>query len=75
MGVMNELQKMFLTHHNLQGSQTCTHRGCGRVEFLTHHNLQGSQTNSPTPRKVQQFLTHHNLQGSQTTFGISTTTS
>ena len=57
---------LFLTHHNLQGSQTvilCTNRN---IMFLTHHNLQGSQTDYPTIRKEFRFLTHHNLQGSQT---------
>ena len=34
----------FLTHHNLQGSQTTTDELPKVLEFLTHHNLQGSQT-------------------------------
>ena len=34
----------FLTHHNLQGSQTISSVVCLTVRFLTHHNLQGSQT-------------------------------
>ena len=56
----------FLTHHNLQGSQTtpCTHLKYHR--FLTHHNLQGSQTAYFGSTKFNPFLTHHNLQGSQT---------
>ena len=58
--------RKFLTHHNLQGSQTGHIAHTCDTLFLTHHNLQGSQTiysraDSPTP-----FLTHHNLQGSQT---------
>ena len=35
---------MFLTHHNLQGSQTAQNAILNRLTFLTHHNLQGSQT-------------------------------
>ena len=35
---------MFLTHHNLQGSQTAGATVKVRRSFLTHHNLQGSQT-------------------------------
>ena len=39
---------MFLTHHNLQGSQTDKKVLFVDIEFLTHHNLQGSQTiNNP----------------------------
>ncbi len=34
----------FLTHHNLQGSQTQPVIVTNNGEFLTHHNLQGSQT-------------------------------
>ena len=34
----------FLTHHNLQGSQTTTNIFSNLQVFLTHHNLQGSQT-------------------------------
>ena len=34
----------FLTHHNLQGSQTHKENGNHWMKFLTHHNLQGSQT-------------------------------
>ena len=63
---MIEYLYMFLTHHNLQGSQT---GGAGykkRLLFLTHHNLQGSQTNPQMMNPTQVFLTHHNLQGSQT---------
>ncbi len=36
----------FLTHHNLQGSQTVWGLVKTENEFLTHHNLQGSQTSS-----------------------------
>ena len=35
---------MFLTHHNLQGSQTEIFQLQKLTQFLTHHNLQGSQT-------------------------------
>ena len=35
---------MFLTHHNLQGSQTRYGSCVWIYKFLTHHNLQGSQT-------------------------------
>ena len=35
---------LFLTHHNLQGSQTTRSPLVVHDEFLTHHNLQGSQT-------------------------------
>ena len=35
---------MFLTHHNLQGSQTDVPTQYPELKFLTHHNLQGSQT-------------------------------
>ena len=34
----------FLTHHNLQGSQTTISQLAPCLSFLTHHNLQGSQT-------------------------------
>ena len=34
----------FLTHHNLQGSQTKHYLHKLIFSFLTHHNLQGSQT-------------------------------
>ena len=34
----------FLTHHNLQGSQTTQTYSTFDNMFLTHHNLQGSQT-------------------------------
>ena len=34
----------FLTHHNLQGSQTTDNGYKTLSRFLTHHNLQGSQT-------------------------------
>ena len=34
----------FLTHHNLQGSQTFFPIFDNINWFLTHHNLQGSQT-------------------------------
>ncbi len=34
----------FLTHHNLQGSQTGWIVVVDYFWFLTHHNLQGSQT-------------------------------
>ena len=34
----------FLTHHNLQGSQTLLLDFHRVAVFLTHHNLQGSQT-------------------------------
>ena len=34
----------FLTHHNLQGSQTPSKGKSKPGKFLTHHNLQGSQT-------------------------------
>ena len=40
---------LFLTHHNLQGSQTQRNEYCIIQEFLTHHNLQGSQT----------YIVHH----------------
>ena len=35
---------VFLTHHNLQGSQTPLVATISVYLFLTHHNLQGSQT-------------------------------
>ena len=35
---------VFLTHHNLQGSQTAFLLLGFGIGFLTHHNLQGSQT-------------------------------
>ena len=35
---------LFLTHHNLQGSQTGGTDSTSGTVFLTHHNLQGSQT-------------------------------
>ena len=35
---------LFLTHHNLQGSQTIPVIRFTNIMFLTHHNLQGSQT-------------------------------
>ena len=35
---------VFLTHHNLQGSQTTVILYAVEYWFLTHHNLQGSQT-------------------------------
>ena len=57
---------MFLTHHNLQGSQTHSVESWKKSEFLTHHNLQGSQTYKTFVSGVLRFLTHHNLQGSQT---------
>ena len=57
---------MFLTHHNLQGSQTGSLLLILVEEFLTHHNLQGSQTNILSKAAEHLFLTHHNLQGSQT---------
>ena len=44
---------MFLTHHNLQGSQTQGDFTYQRKEFLTHHNLQGSQT--PTHVRIFQL--------------------
>ena len=56
----------FLTHHNLQGSQTRIAFVPRCVKFLTHHNLQGSQTNCIRIMPCAVFLTHHNLQGSQT---------
>ena len=58
--------KKFLTHHNLQGSQTISSVVCLTVRFLTHHNLQGSQTLTVIFYSNNGFLTHHNLQGSQT---------
>ena len=58
--------ELFLTHHNLQGSQTmCQVLFCSE-RFLTHHNLQGSQTFNVIFIHEFRFLTHHNLQGSQT---------
>ena len=57
---------MFLTHHNLQGSQTDKKVLFVDIEFLTHHNLQGSQTVKAIDPQEVLFLTHHNLQGSQT---------
>ena len=57
----------FLTHHNLQGSQTNIYQPSTVTEFLTHHNLQGSQTQLNCILSSYKFLTHHNLQGSQTT--------
>ena len=57
---------MFLTHHNLQGSQTVMAHHKLVVLFLTHHNLQGSQTQQTRFHRSFRFLTHHNLQGSQT---------
>ena len=36
--------ELFLTHHNLQGSQTVDNKTITKNAFLTHHNLQGSQT-------------------------------
>ena len=56
----------FLTHHNLQGSQTEIAFIAVAIKFLTHHNLQGSQTMSSAWKYYDLFLTHHNLQGSQT---------
>ena len=56
----------FLTHHNLQGSQTQHLHDSMMLGFLTHHNLQGSQTLSAPRYFILAFLTHHNLQGSQT---------
>ena len=56
----------FLTHHNLQGSQTLADISRITLQFLTHHNLQGSQTIPYYKKHHFQFLTHHNLQGSQT---------
>ena len=56
----------FLTHHNLQGSQTQNDIYRLVDEFLTHHNLQGSQTKQIGYKLITEFLTHHNLQGSQT---------
>ncbi len=56
----------FLTHHNLQGSQTGCWNKMENPRFLTHHNLQGSQTEFSQYNIVILFLTHHNLQGSQT---------
>ena len=41
-----EEKEVFLTHHNLQGSQTTLWKEIASGKFLTHHNLQGSQTNS-----------------------------
>ena len=60
------MQATFLTHHNLQGSQTVTTYLQAPKEFLTHHNLQGSQTSIVQGTLEYVFLTHHNLQGSQT---------
>ena len=56
----------FLTHHNLQGSQTSVRITTILRTFLTHHNLQGSQTKQKQRTDDGEFLTHHNLQGSQT---------
>ncbi len=56
----------FLTHHNLQGSQTQHLHDSMMLGFLTHHNLQGSQTTVLDGTDKDRFLTHHNLQGSQT---------
>ena len=57
---------LFLTHHNLQGSQTNKSVVISKSLFLTHHNLQGSQTIRGYVSLQESFLTHHNLQGSQT---------
>ena len=59
-------EEKFLTHHNLQGSQTEFTPHTIRTLFLTHHNLQGSQTIDVPCSTNCEFLTHHNLQGSQT---------
>ena len=56
----------FLTHHNLQGSQTQHGPWETFSAFLTHHNLQGSQTYRLVIMLYTVFLTHRNLQGSQT---------
>ena len=47
----------FLTHHNLQGSQTTLTMFTTKVKFLTHHNLQGSQTKGDfTYQRKDSFL-------------------
>ena len=63
---------MFLTHHNLQGSQTGATAIATATAFLTHHNLQGSQTPTLEVFSFLVFLTHHNLQGSQTMHAVTT---
>ena len=40
------MKALFLTHHNLQGSQTLNPLAEYLHRFLTHHNLQGSQTSN-----------------------------
>ena len=47
---------MFLTHHNLQGSQTLLCLIIQRLLFLTHHNLQGSQTHPTVETIPKSFL-------------------
>ena len=47
---------MFLTHHNLQGSQTQPVIVTNNGEFLTHHNLQGSQTLRHYSQQSRGFL-------------------
>ncbi len=56
------MELKFLTHHNLQGSQTAVWRNIFHAMFLTHHNLQGSQTWRINSNGLPSFLTHHNLQ-------------
>ena len=47
---------LFLTHHNLQGSQTEKVSLRCLSKFLTHHNLQGSQTLSFLQAQTLCFL-------------------
>ena len=46
----------FLTHHNLQGSQTIITWKINTYKFLTHHNLQGSQTGGRMAASTVGFL-------------------
>ena len=49
----------FLTHHNLQGSQTTMQRIKQGNGFLTHHNLQGSQTSNLHFCHHRTYLSHN----------------
>ena len=50
---------MFLTHHNLQGSQTPICKLKVHFAFLTHHNLQGSQTSNLHFGHHRTYLSHN----------------
>ena len=49
----------FLTHHNLQGSQTSDKVKWFVFRFLTHHNLQGSQTSNLHFCHHRTYLSHN----------------